>query len=352
MNLEELNRLMEKKRMRGYWTREEPSYEPVSSITPYVWKWADIQEVLDGAAGAVDISKAFRRNISLVNPTGQPKTINMGLQLVLPGEKARAHRHTGEAIRFIIQGNCKAWSTVDGEPMIMEPGDLLLTPNWSWHDHVNDSEEPVIWIDGLNASFLGYLGLGFREDYPTPQQPQESPPEYSRHLFSLTRSKRSDDPADLPGIPYRYGWSQTLETLNGLKSSAGDPCDGLLLDYVNPWTGGPTLPTYSCAIQLLRPGLKTKVHRQTSTTYYHVVQGTGASHVRDVRLGWAKRDFFVVPPWSWHSHENLGDEDAILFSMSDWPLLKPFGFYREEIEGEEVPRDRNRWFGSGREKAR
>ena len=346
MSLEELNRFMQEKHMQGYWTRGEVrSYEPTSEVSPYVWKWADIEEVLEGAGKYVDIKHAFRRNIGLENPTGQSKTINMGLQLVLPGEKARAHRHTAEAIRFIIQGNPKVWSTVDGEATTMESGDLVLTPNWSWHDHVNDSSEPAIWIDGLNAAIMGHLGLAFREDFPTPNQPVESLPEYSKHRASLTRPNWLELSTSLAGAPYRYKWSDTQETLNALKVSEGDPCDGVILHYTSPWTGGSTLPMISCAIQLLRPGLKTKAHRHTSIGQYHVVQGSGVTRVGDVELQWGRRDFFVVPPWSWHSHENLGSEDAILFSMSDAPLLKPFGFYREEIEGEEVRRDRNHWFG-------
>lgn len=346
MSLEKLNRLMKEKNMRGYWAREGvPAYEPVSPMSPYLWKWADIEEVLEGAAKYVDLSMSFRRNISLVNPTGQSKTVNMGLQLVLPGERARAHRHTAEAIRFVIQGSSKAWSTVDGEAMIVEPGDLVLTPNWSWHDHVNDSSEPVVWIDMLNAALMGYLQLAFREDFPTPNQPVESLPEFSRHVASLTRPTWLEPSSLLPGVPYRYSWSKTEETLNALKSTAADPCDGVMLRYANPLTGGPTLAILACSIQLLPPGLKTRAHRHTSTSHYHVVQGTGVTGAGEVELHWSRRDFFVVPPWSWHSHENLGTEEAILFSLSDWPFLKPFGLYREEIEGKEIQRDRSQWFG-------
>ena len=94
MSFEELNRLMEEKHLRGYWTREEAqAYEPSGTMRPFLWKWADIEPVPDGAAKYVDIERAFRRNIGLDNPTGRSKTINMGMQLILPREKARAHRH-------------------------------------------------------------------------------------------------------------------------------------------------------------------------------------------------------------------------------------------------------------------
>jgi gentisate 1,2-dioxygenase len=269
----------------------------------------------------------------------------MGMQLILPHEKARAHRHTAEAIRFVIEGSGKVWSTVEGEALVMEPGDLILTPNWTWHDHVNDSSERVVWVDGLNAAIAGYLQLSFREDYPTPQQPVESPPEFSRHAAALARASWLKPSASIPGVPYRYPWTETEKNLNILKNTAGDPCDGIFLRYVNPWDGGPTLPFISCAIQLLAPGMKTKAHRHTSVSYYHAVRGAGATRAGETDIQWRERDFFVVPPWAWHSHENLASEDAILFSMSDESFLRPLGLYREEIEGEKVRRERKYWFG-------
>jgi 1-hydroxy-2-naphthoate dioxygenase len=346
MSLEELNRLMQEKHLRGYWSREEAqAYGPSVSMLPFLWKWADIEPVLEGAAKYVDIEHAFRRNIGLDNPTGRCKTINMGMQLILPHEKARAHRHTAEAIRFVIEGSGKVWSTVEGEALVMEPGDLILTPNWTWHDHVNDSSERVIWVDGLNAAIAGYLQLSFREDYPTPQQPVESPADFSRHASALARASWLRPSASMPGVPYRYPWSETEKNLNVLKNTPGDPCDGIFLRYVNPWHGGPTLPFISCAIQLLTSGMKTKAHRHTSVSYYHVVRGGGATRAEEMDIQWDKRDFFVVPPWSWHHHENQGSEDAILFSMSDEAFLRPLGLYREEVEGEKVRRERKYWFG-------
>ena len=297
MSLEELNRLMEEKHLRGYWTREEPqAYEPSNTMQPFLWKWGDIEPVLDGAAKYIDIAHAFRRNIGLENPTGRSKTLNMGLQLILPHEKARAHRHTAEAIRFVIEGSAKVWSTVDGEALVMEPGDLILTPNWSWHDQVNESSERVVWVDGLNAAIAGYLQLSFREDYPTPQQPVESPAEFSRHAAAFARASWLTPSSSMPGAPYRYRWSETEKNLNALKNGPGDPCDGIFLRYVNPWSGGPTLPFISCAIQLLAAGGKTKAHRHTSVSYYHVVRGS-ARRAREKRtFSGSKKTFSSCRP--------------------------------------------------------
>jgi gentisate 1,2-dioxygenase len=107
----------------------------------------------------------------------------------------------------------------------------------------------------------------------------------------------------------------------------------VLLEYANPVDGGHTLPTCSCAIQLLRPGEKTKSHRHTSTTVYYAFRGRGMTKVSANEFNWGKGDIFVVPSWQWHSHENMAGEDAILFSISDRPSTAALGLYREEAEG-------------------
>jgi gentisate 1,2-dioxygenase len=117
-----------------------------------------------------------------------------------------------------------------------------------------------------------------------------------------------------------------------LKESTGDPFDGVLLEYANPLTGGATLQTFSCQIQLLRPREKTRSHRHTSTTVYHAFRGRGMTKVSANEMNWDKGDIFVVPSWQFHSHKNTTDDDAILFSITDKPSTEALGLYREEAE--------------------
>ena len=121
--------------------------------------------------------------------------------------------------------------------------------------------------------------------------------------------------------------------MEALKENVGDPCDGVLLEYSNPQTGGPTLPTFSCRIQLLRPKEKTRTHRHTSTTVYYAFRGRGISKVSSNEFNWDQTDIFVVPSWQWHSHANTAGEDAILFSITDQPASEALGLYREETAG-------------------
>ena len=138
-------------------------------------------------------------------------------------------------------------------------------------------------------------------------------------------------PAQQPP-PFRYPWSETQAALTALKAAETepDPWDGYHLTYCHPLTGGPTLPTVACEIQLLPPGFKGKAHRHNSTVAYHVFRGQGASVAEGERFEWDKGDFLIVPPWCDHRHENPTGEDAILFSFSDWPAMQALGIYETQ----------------------
>jgi 1-hydroxy-2-naphthoate dioxygenase len=274
-----------------------------------------------------------RRTVQMQNPSlpaGMTNTVHISVQLVKPGEVARAHRHVAAAIRYVIKGSPNACTIVEGERFPMEEGDLITTPNWTWHDHYNGSDEPIMWLDGLDIRLVNHLGAMAGENYPQDQQPVEKPDGYSAKLLGVAR------PAWMkPGFiapPFRYRWAETYPTLLALKESEGDPFDAIKLEYVNPFTGGPTLPTYSCEVQLLRPKEKTRSHRHTSTTVYQAFRGSGATVIDRSRMEWGQGDIFVVPPWYWHHHENGLDQDVILFSINDWPAMKALGLYREEAQ--------------------
>ena len=87
----------------------------------------------------------------------------------MPGEIARAHRHSAAALRLIIEGQ-GGYTVVNGERVPMYPGDLVLTPNWSWHDHANDTDAPMIWLDGLDTPLVRMLEAGFYEEYHQERQ--------------------------------------------------------------------------------------------------------------------------------------------------------------------------------------
>jgi len=251
----------------------------------------------------------------------------MSYQLVKPGEIARAHRHTIAAIRFVIKGR-GAFTTVEGEKFDMSPGDLILTPSWMFHDHGNDSAEPIIWIDGLDSPLVSYLGVGFFEHFEQERQPVRKASEVFQEQSILLRPM---DAGSARVLPLKYTWQGTLNALQSRQNDAGSPYDGILLEYSNPVTGGHTFPTLSCCVQMLRASEKTKAHRHTSGAAYHVVRGQDTSFVGSEELHWDAGDCFVVPPWYSHWHLNRSSKsDAILFSISDSPILGSLGLLRTE----------------------
>jgi len=106
----------------------------------------------------------------------------------------------------------------------------------------------------------------------------------------------------------------------------------VILEYTNPLTGGPAMPTIACYIQLLRPGEHTQAHRHVCCTNYHVIEGSGYSLVGGQRLAWEDKDVFTVPTWTFHEHVNTGNRPAFLFSFTDAPVMRALDLYREEAK--------------------
>lgn len=332
MKLTDLNQRLAAKNLQGFWEMHRGLAG--TKTEPYLWKWVDIYEALQLASEEVPMDKTGRRAIVLKNPNMEDgvltNTLNVSVQLVKPGEIAQAHRHMASAIRFIIKGSRDAYTIVQGERFPMEEGDLITTPNWTWHDHYNGSSEPAIWFDGLDANLVRFLSPRFSENFSQERQPVERPDGYSSRLLGTARPSWMKPESDYP--QFRYQWAETYPTLLALRESQGDPFDGIRLQYKNLSNGGPTLPTISCEVQLLRPHEKTHVHRHTSSTVYLAFRGQGVTKVDGVNMVWEQGDIFVLPPWQWHGHENPSDEDAVLFSITDSPVLKTLGFYREEAQ--------------------
>jgi len=180
------------------------------------------------------------------------------------------------------------------------------------------------------------LNTWFVENYPDGKsEPITKPDGYHLKQMGALRSA-----AALQGStpsPVRFRWQDTLNMLEELAAAGeADPFDGVVLDYIEPLTGGPTTATIGCRIQMLRPGEETQSHRHTCSTIYYVVQGKGVTTIgkdrpNEENLDWTERDCFSVPPWYWHRFRNeSASQPTILFSTSDRPLLKSIRLYREE----------------------
>ena len=339
--LEQFDAEIAKRHLRGQWKVDELLVQaiggPKPAGSPHLWKWSEVYPLLLEACEVLPESFTARRHLSYLNPGlergGATHTIRMGLQVAQPGEIAWAHRHSIAALRLVVQGSRQAYTVVDGEVCPMEKYDLILTPSWSWHDHHNESREHVVWLDVLDASLVALLNTTFYEPYAGDRQ-QIRRTNQGEYLHAHTGALRPTwERPERERLPLRYPWSEAKKLLETMAQQEGSPYDGVSLEYVNPITGGPALPTLGCWVQMLRPGESTERHRHISSAVYFVVQGEGETLVGDQRLEWTEHDAFAVPNWSWHQHSNRSKSDAaILFSVNDIPVYKAFGLYREEPE--------------------
>jgi gentisate 1,2-dioxygenase len=342
--LGELEDELAKFHLRGQWqgdpqramnVTESPEHgisaEPVATAKPHLWPWAEMEPLLHKALDAMGESKTARRTLVMSNPglpRGTTQNLLASIQIIHPGEIAWVHRHTITALRFVIQGGPEMFTVVDGEPLMMEPYDLVLTPGWSWHDHHNETDRPAIWLDALDVPFMHNLNQIFYEEPTAKQQNRRAAAPAASPLLRKTWNANGSG-----ARPLRYPWSDTLAALEALEETEGSRYDGIALEYINPSDNGPALPTIGCWIQKLPPGFEGARHRHTSSAVCFVVGGEGRTVFDDAALDWQRHDSFAVPNWTWHRHLNRSKtEPAYLFSVNDIPVLSAFGLYREEPE--------------------
>lgn len=317
--------------LRGLWQR---GGERAAEAKASHWRWTEMLPILEQSLKLVRLPEdTDQRVISLSTAgsgglTGPGSALSLAYQLMNPGESVASHRHTPAQMRFVVEGR-GCTTTSDGEPMMMEPGDLLVQPNWSWHGTENLSEGPSIWLDLQDRNLVNYLGAFRRELWPDNKvEPPTRPAEFHRRAFGALQST-----ARIERLPaYRYRWSDTLDALEQLCDATA-PDREAIFEFKNPATGGHTLPTMSVQIQVLRPGEVTLSHRRAGMAMVHVIEGAGASQIDAAELGWSRRDCFVVPPLQWHAHRNVSSKErALLLIVDDRPILEALGLYHEEVE--------------------
>jgi gentisate 1,2-dioxygenase len=314
--------------LRGLITRE-----PKSRCQPALWHYNDIRAAILEAAELITAKEAERRVLILENPgmPGESKITNSlyaGLQLIMPGEVAPAHRHTQSALRFVVEGE-GAYTAVDGEKTIMHEGDFVITPSWTWHDHGNDSARPMVWLDGLDVPLAQLLDVSFVETHEQDTQPlsrptDDAPARYGSGLLPV------DHPTAATTSPvFNYPYERTREALEQMrKADEWDPCHGLKMKYVNPVTGDYAIATMGTFMQLLPKGFNTEPYRSTDATVFSVVEGSGRTVIGEQTFEWSKRDTFVIP--SWYQHRHIATQDAVLFSFSDRPVQQKLGLWRQQ----------------------
>ncbi len=289
------------------WNKTTPSLwnEPRKVFQPHVWRYDAAKAALDAAGRLISTDLAERRNLILVNPCegntyATSNTIVSAYQMIMPGEVARSHRHVPNALRLILDTAPGAFTIVDDEKLPMSPGDVVLTPNWCWHGHGNESNACGYWIDFLDVPLVQLLGPMFFE--PRHDEPAVRPTSQSPLLFPWKDVERrlADAPADPTG---RAAAELRLDT--------------------------PTLDTFRLSMQRLEPNQNNAGLRTTANSIYAVAKGRGRTVIDDKTVDWTRGDVFVAPAWYGHRHQAA--EPSVLFRVTDEEAMARLGFLREEI---------------------
>lgn len=281
---------------------------PNPLATAATWRYEDLRPSLMQAGEIVSAEEAERRVIMLINPELDAPcttdTIYAGLQLVLPNEVAPAHRHVAFALRFIIEGS-KGFTAVEGQKIYMERGDVILTPSWHWHDHGNESDEPMIWLDGLDLPVYKFLRNNFAENYTESRYPSKP-------------VAQSD---------FKFPWSPVGEILSAA------PGDHAVYHY-QLGNGQHLSKTITAQAEIVRSGKSSPLSQQTLSFVYHVYEGTGFTSLKladgtEEKIEWQARDTFCVPSWTAICHSASTSGDVYLFAITDRPMVESLGMDRK-----------------------
>jgi gentisate 1,2-dioxygenase len=308
--------------------------EPVSKCKPHVWRYGDVKSLVMESGGLISAEEAKRRVLILENPAyrGESKATNTlfaGIQMILPGEVAPAHRHVSSAIRFVLDGE-GAYTAVEGEKAFMSPGDFVITANWAPHDHGNPSDKPMLWLDVLDFPAVNFYETSFAENFN--EAMQDTRREDGDSLSFYGSGVLPDGTPAMnrsPVINYTYARTRPI-IARMMKAGDIDKRHGARVRYANPVTGGPVLPTMGAWLAMLPKGFKGEQYRATDGTIFVCTEGQGTTTVDGTVLEWGPNDVFVVPPWKKYSHN--ASKESVLFSISDRPAQEALGIWREDAK--------------------
>jgi len=309
-NLETLYGRLGERSIGAGWAKPTPSLypEPYKTYLPFHWRWEEGRAALDAAGRLINTELAERRNLILYNPVegntyATVRSLITAYQMILPGEKARSHRHTPNALRFILEGE-GSYTIVDGQRLDMRPNDVLLTPNWCWHGHASEARGPCYWMDCLDVPLVQFLEPMFYEQHPDTYEKIRVTPEKS---------------------PFIFTWESVQA---GLDAAAPDPegRHGRRIEL-----GSPAMASIGLHMNRMESGTRTRPTRTTANQIFCVAEGEGTTTVDGESFDWKRGDMVAIPGWRPFEHRIA--DDATLFEMSDEPLMRALGWLRTADAG-------------------
>ncbi|MBO6638742.1 MAG: cupin domain-containing protein [Roseitalea sp.] len=319
---------------------------PKPRAVAHVWKWSSLLPLAEKSGELVPVGRGGeRRAIGLANPglgghAYVSPTMWAAIQYLGPRETAPEHRHSQNAFRFVVEGE-GVWTVVNGDPVRMSRGDLLLTPGWYFHGHHNDTDKPMAWIDGLDIPFSQHNDVGFFEfgsdrvtDYATPRFSRGERLWCHPGLRPLSGLK---DTVSTPIGAYRWEHTDRALTEQLLLEEEGQPATvgqgHAAVRYVNPTTGGDVMPTIRCEFHRLREGTQTPARREVGSTVFQVFDGRGSVVMDGVEHRLDIGDMFVIP--SWIEWSLRAETQFDLFRFSDAPIMERLHFARTHVDAGE-----------------
>jgi gentisate 1,2-dioxygenase len=336
--LEQLYRDFESELLIPLWTEisDLMPASPQSDALPHVWRWAALLAVAERAGQLVPVGRGGeRRAIALANPGlgGRPfatSTLWAAIQYLNARESAPAHRHSQHAFRFVVSGSGVS-TVVNGDAVPMRRGDFLPQAGWNWHSHINDSDEPMAWIDGLDIPMQRYVDSTFFElgtDEETNVPAHTDAPSRSERLWGSVGLRPLSQLGPTPATPLLvYRWAVTDAALNAQLELEAEGVAATVspghaaVRYANPTTGGDALPTIRAECHRLAPHAPTLPGREVGSSVFQVFDGSGEVTVATTTWNVSTGDLFVVP--SWASVTAVASATGLdLFRFSDSPILE------------------------------
>jgi gentisate 1,2-dioxygenase len=307
-SLEALQREIGARNMTPGWIRREKPIlwpEMHSDFVAAHWRYAEAKAAMQAAGRLIGTDLAERRNFVMVNPHpgnnyATLRTLICAYQSILPGEKARSHRHSPHALRVILESR-GSYSIVNGHKHPMESGDIVLTPGWCWHGHGHDGTEQAYWFDGLDVPLTQLLEPMFFEEHPDGWETVHTTAETS---------------------PMRFAWRDTEAALEREKPDAAGHF-GATIELA-----APSMPTIALKVHRWGRGWRSRAFRHSANVVYVVMRGEGESRIGERSFAWGFGDTIAAP--AWHRIEHRADADSVIFAMSDEQLMRWAKYYRFE----------------------
>ncbi len=316
-------------RMKGLVPRE-----PRNKAQVHVWRFGEVRPLLLEAGQLLTAEEAERRVLVFENPAfpGTSRinsTLYSGMQLILPGETAPAHRHAAGALRFILESE-GGYTTVAGERTAMARGDVVITPGGTFHDHGHEGNGPCIWVDVLDVPLVNFFEAGFSEEMDDARQPVTrlngfSEAEYGSNMLPMDPVAPFGATTPLFSYPYAKAREALMERA---RSVSADRWHGHSLRYANPLDGGWVMPMIAAWLSYLPKGFSTQPYRATDNAGLVVSEGHVTVRIAGAAHELGPNDVMALPGWTHRTIE--ASEDAVLFFFSDRSAQERLGLWKAE----------------------